>query len=78
MRAVNLELFERDLVARQVIPQSRRDPPVIAFADLVGYTQMTEAHGDALAVRVAGGLQDLAEAAVRAHGGRVVKLLGDG
>lgn len=78
MRAVNLELFERDLMSRQVIPERPRDLPVIAFVDLVGYTRMTEAQGDSRAVHAASRLQALAEAAALAHGGRVVKLLGDG
>jgi adenylate cyclase len=78
MRAVNLELFEEDLVARQVIPERPPDLPLIAFVDLVGYTRMTEAQGDARAVYAAARLQALAEAAANRHDGRVVKLLGDG
>jgi adenylate cyclase len=78
MQSVNVELFEHDLVARQVIPERPHQPPVIAFADLVGYTRMTDVEGDERAVDAAGHLQELAEGAARVHGGRVVKLLGDG
>jgi Adenylate cyclase, family 3 (some proteins contain HAMP domain) len=39
---------------------------------------MTEQRGDELAARLAGRLQELAESAARTHGGRVIKLLGDG
>lgn len=78
MQSVNLELFERDLVEREVIPARPPRPPTIAFADLVGYTRMTDVQGDQRAVDAASRLQELAEAAARAHGGRVVKLLGDG
>jgi adenylate cyclase len=78
MLEANLSHFERDLVARQIIPEPDRSPPVIAFADLVGYTRLTEAEGDARAVAAAARLQALADQAATVHGGRVIKLLGDG
>jgi adenylate cyclase len=78
MLEANLRHFELDLVTRQLIPEPDRRLPVIAFADLVGYTRLTEAEGDSRAVAVAATLQELAEAAARSHGGRVIKLLGDG
>jgi len=52
--------------------------PAIAFVDLAGYTQFTEAAGDQEAAVLAARLQDLAGSAARTHQGRVVKLLGDG
>ena len=52
--------------------------PAIAFVDLAGYTQFTEAAGDQEAAVLAARLQDLAMSAARTHQGRVVKLLGDG
>ena len=52
--------------------------PAIAFVDLAGYTQLTEAAGDGQAAALAATLQQLAASAVRGHHGRVVKLLGDG
>jgi adenylate cyclase len=78
MLEANLRHFELDLVTRQVIPEPDRRLPVIAFADLVGYTTLTEAEGDARAVAAATALQELADSAAMAHGGRVIKLLGDG
>ena len=56
----------------------RREPPAIAFVDLSDYTALTLEAGDERAARFATTLQTLAEAAARAHRGRVVKLLGDG
>jgi len=78
MLEANLRHFELDLVTRQVIPEPDRQLPVIAFADLVGFTILTETEGDAHAVAAAALLQDLADAAATTHGGRVIKLLGDG
>lgn len=78
MLAANLRHFERDLVARDLIPAPEHGHPVIAFADLVGFTALTEAEGNARAVEAAAQLQVIAEAAATSHAGRVVKLLGDG
>jgi class 3 adenylate cyclase len=50
----------------------------MAFVDLTGYTALTAGGGDETAVRLSTRLAELAEAAVARHGGRVVKLLGDG
>jgi adenylate cyclase len=52
--------------------------PAIAFVDLAGYTQLTQTEGDERAATFATTLQQLATTVVRAHRGRVVKLLGDG
>jgi len=52
--------------------------PAIAFVDLAGYTQFTQTAGDHEAAVLATDLQGLAMVAAREHGGRVVKLLGDG
>ncbi len=56
----------------------RREAPAVAFVDLTGYTQLTIEAGDERAAQFATTLQALAQAAARAHRGRVVKLLGDG
>jgi adenylate cyclase len=53
-------------------------PPAIVFLDLSGFTALTEESGDAVAVRLAEVLVDLARATAISHGGRVVKFLGDG
>jgi adenylate cyclase len=78
MLDANLRHFERDLVTRGVIPQPNRELPVIAFADLVDYTRLTELEGDARALDAASRLQALAEEVARERDGRVIKLLGDG
>jgi adenylate cyclase len=71
--AVELRLQERGYVT----PGPRR-LPAVAFVDLSGYTRLTEAAGDEAAARSAARLQELADAAARRGGGRLVKLLGDG
>ena len=53
-------------------------PPAIAFVDLTGFTRMAEERGDEVAAATAMRLGDVTIEAVRAQGGRVVKLLGDG
>jgi adenylate cyclase len=53
-------------------------PPAIAFIDLTGFTRMTEEQGDEKAAATALRLGELATETVGVHGGRVVKLLGDG
>ena len=53
-------------------------PPSICFADLTGYTQLTEEHGDEVAAQVAGRLATLVTDISRSRGGRPVHWLGDG
>jgi adenylate cyclase len=53
-------------------------PPAVAFADLTGFTRLTEELGDEAAAAIALRLGDAAAEAIRPRGGRVVKLLGDG
>jgi adenylate cyclase len=60
------------------LPERLQRPPAIAFVDLAGFTSMTVERGDEAAATAATGLLDLADRAVREHGGRVVKQLGDG
>ena len=60
------------------MPPRQVDPPAIAFVDLSGFTERTARAGDELAAQDATSLQGLAQTAAAAHGGRVVKLLGDG
>ena len=56
----------------------RPESAVLVMADLVGFTRFTEQHGDGAAHEQASRLTALARAAVQAHGGAVVKSLGDG
>jgi adenylate cyclase len=53
-------------------------PPAIAFLDLTGYTRLTEERGDRAAAELAGQLVDIVHELTHRHGGRPVKLLGDG
>jgi class 3 adenylate cyclase len=48
------------------------------FVDLSGFTALTRERGDESAVLAASSLQREADAAAARHGGRLVKLLGDG
>lgn len=74
----NIDGLEQELVAHGLsLPRPER-PPAIAFVDISGYTSLTESHGDELATETAERLRQLAEQSARAHGGSVVKLLGDG
>jgi adenylate cyclase len=60
-----------------VAPRPAR-PPAIAFVDLTGFTRLTEERGDESAAGIALRLGEVAGDAIRPHGGRLVKLLGDG
>src|SRR5215470_3275642 len=50
----------------------------VLFVDLCGYTSLTERLGDEAAARIATMLRTIANDVARRHGGRVVKMLGDG
>jgi class 3 adenylate cyclase len=52
--------------------------PAMCFLDLVGYTRLTEEHGDQAAAELAEALAVLVGRSSRAHGGVPVKWLGDG
>jgi class 3 adenylate cyclase len=74
-----VENFESILALRGVPREPRRhSQPAVVFADLSGFTELTEQRGDAAAVHSAASLRGEAEAVARAHGGRLVKFLGDG
>jgi adenylate cyclase len=53
-------------------------PPAIAFLDLTGYTKLTEERGDRAAAELAARLIEIVHDLAHRHGGRPVKLLGDG
>lgn len=55
-----------------------RRPEAAVFADLTGFTQLTEEAGDEVAAETALSLAQLASEVAAARGGAVVKLLGDG
>jgi adenylate cyclase len=80
-RSVNaiLEGFERFLAARGLAPiPDPAAPPAIVFVDLSGFTRLTHERGDRSAVMAATTLQRHADVVATRHGGRLVKLLGDG
>ena len=74
-----VEGFERFLATRGLAPPpAPHGPPAIVFVDLSGFTALTRERGDESAVLAASSLQREADAAAARHGGRLVKLLGDG
>ena len=78
MDAQNVASMEAGLAREGLLPPRPTQPQAIAFVDLAGYTRLTETGGDELAARSAARLAELADEAARPHGGRLVKLLGDG
>jgi adenylate cyclase len=78
MDAQNVASMEVGLAREGLLPVRPTLPQAIAFVDLVGYTRLTETQGDELAARSAASLAEMADAAARPRGGRLVKLLGDG
>ena len=78
MDAQNVASMEAGLAREGLLPARPARPQAIAFVDLAGYTRLTQTLGDELAARSAARLAELADAAARPRGGRLVKLLGDG
>jgi adenylate cyclase len=64
-----------DAGVRQRAPRQRE---AVVFADLSGYTRLTEEAGDEAAAEVSLELAQLVNEAAAEHGGNLVKLLGDG
>jgi adenylate cyclase len=58
--------------------RSPRGDEAVVFADLSGYTRLTEEAGDEAAVRVSLALAQLVNEIAASHRGQVVKMLGDG
>jgi adenylate cyclase len=73
-----INAIEQVLLTSGHLPARAVRPPAIAFVDLADFTTLTERRGDEAAAKTAAGLLELAEAAGRREGGRVVKELGDG
>jgi adenylate cyclase len=72
-----VEDIENELERAGVLRRPER-VPAMSFVDLVGYTRLTEEHGDAAAAELAASLAVLVGRASREHGGVPVKRLGDG
>lgn len=77
LNALNVESMERALELHGRRPVSRNTPAIV-FADLSGFTRLTDEFGDELAAQHASRLADLATSAAEEHHGRLVKQLGDG
>jgi class 3 adenylate cyclase/YHS domain-containing protein len=59
------------------VPQTAQNDGTFVFADIAGYTALTEAHGDADAAELAATFcREISEVA-RASGGEVIKTIGD-
>jgi class 3 adenylate cyclase len=75
--AYSVEETERILAEGGLVPE-RSVLPAIAFLDLTGFTRLTTERGDEAAAAIALRLADVVGHVAARHGGRVVKLLGDG
>jgi adenylate cyclase len=72
------EHVETALEEAGVRPRSPRGIEAAAFADLSGYTKLTEEAGDEVAAHVSITLAQLVNEVATGHRGEVVKMLGDG
>jgi adenylate cyclase len=72
-----VEEIETALEATGMLGRPER-VPAMCFVDLVGYTRLTEEHGDQVAAELAETLAVLVNRSSREHGGVPVKWLGDG
>jgi adenylate cyclase len=73
-----IENVEAAVEATGAGPSKPTKPSAIAFLDLTGYTALTEELGDEAAAEHAMKLAEVVQEVSLAHGGRPVKLLGDG
>ena len=78
LNRLNFDSIERMLAISGIAGAEPRRPAAIVFADLAGYTRLTEERGDAVAADAATQLAVVADAIAQRHEGRLVKLLGDG
>ncbi|HSJ49947.1 MAG TPA: adenylate cyclase regulatory domain-containing protein [Actinomycetota bacterium] len=78
LREHQFEHAEVALEAAGVHERSAKRPGAAAFADLTGYTRLTEEAGDEVAAQVSLSLADLVSEVASRHRGTVVKMLGDG
>jgi len=76
--AFSVELVEQVLALGGYLPAREAALPVVAFVDLTGFTGLTQRLGDDVAAGMSLRLADLARDVTRHHGGRLVKVLGDG
>jgi adenylate cyclase len=76
--AYSVDATERILEEHGYVSQRPDVVPGVAFVDLTGFTRLSEERGDEAAAGIALRLGELARETATRHGGRVVKLLGDG
>jgi class 3 adenylate cyclase len=72
-----VEHLEDELEAAGTLGRPGRVPAMV-FLDLVGYTRLSEEHGDAAGAALAESLALLVNRSARGHGGVPVKWLGEG
>lgn len=78
MTAHQVDHVEAALEDAGIRPRPLRRPEAAAFADVSGYTRLTEVSGDVVAADVALGFAELVGEVATRHRGSIVKLLGDG
>ena len=76
--AFSVELVEQVLALDGYLPARQMAMPGIAFVDLTSFTRLTQSLGDDVAAGMSLRLGDLAREVTARHGGRLVKVLGDG
>lgn len=77
LNRLNFESVER-MLGLLGVEAAPRLPAAIVFADLTGFTRLTEERGDRVAADAATRLASIADEIAARHDGRLVKLLGDG
>lgn len=60
------------------VPPRPATPQAVVFVDIAGYTSISEQEGDLSSALLGTGVGDMAASVSSRHGGRLVKLLGDG
>jgi adenylate cyclase len=78
MTAHQVDHVETALEEASIRRRPPRTPEAAVFADLTGYTRLTEEAGDEAAADVALAFTQLVGEVAHQHGGTIVKLLGDG
>jgi adenylate cyclase len=78
LNRLNFDSIERLLALAGVTAAAPRSVSAVVFADLAGYTRLTEELGDEAAAAAATRLATIADDIAQRHQGRLVKLLGDG
>jgi class 3 adenylate cyclase len=78
LHQLNLDSIQAQMALFGIAAQPAREPSAMVFADMAGFTSLTEERGDEVAASAATRLAELANDVAQRHDGRLVKLLGDG